>query len=162
MLIYLMRHADAEPKRPGGKDEERRLTEKGIEVTDRVSRGLKRMGVMPDLILSSPFVRAFETADIVRRTLGISRGVVKVHELVPDSDFDTLMKILSNLDVGSVMLVGHEPMLGEFTAWMICSARAVEYKKNSIACVEISNFSRCAGSLRWMIHAEQILNLIGK
>jgi phosphohistidine phosphatase len=155
-----MRHADAEAKKPGMSDFERELTEIGREMTQKVALGLKRMNIEFELLGASPFVRAVQTAEIIREVFGIEKEVLKINELIPGSDFKLLLGVLNSLRVGSLFLVGHEPHLGDFLSWVLGLPGRIEFKKNSIACVEISSFVQSGGNLRWFIHPEQILSLI--
>jgi phosphohistidine phosphatase len=155
-----MRHADAEAKKPGMSDFERELTEIGREMTQKVALGLKRMNIEFELLGASPFVRAVQTAEIIREVFGIEKEVLKINELIPGSDFKLLLDVLNSLHVGSLFLVGHEPHLGDFLSWVLGLPGRIEFKKNSVACVEISSFVQSGGSLRWFIHPEQILSLI--
>jgi len=160
LLLYLMRHADAEAKKPGMSDFERELTEIGKKMTQRVALGLKRMSIEFELLGASPFVRAVQTAEIIREVFGIEKEVLKINELIPGSDFKLLLDVIASFHVGSLFLVGHEPYLGDFLSWVLGLQRRVEFKKNSVACVEISSFVQSGANLRWFIHPEQILSLI--
>jgi len=160
LILYLTRHGDAEPKKPGMSDFERELTETGREITKKMATALKKMGAKIDLIISSPLVRAVQTAQIFRDVMEVNSEILKLNELIPGSDFQSLIKVISHLGVENVLAVGHEPHLGEFFSWLMCLSEPVEFKKNSIACVEIRNFASCGGNLKWLIHPEQVLNLL--
>jgi phosphohistidine phosphatase len=155
-----MRHADAEAKKPGMSDFDRELTEIGREMTQKVALGLKRMNIEFELLGASPLVRAVQTAEIILEVFGIEKEVLKINELIPGSDFKLLLDVLKSLRVGSLFLVGHEPHLGDFLSWVLGLPGRIEFKKNSVACVEISSFVQSGGNLRWFIHPEQILSLI--
>jgi phosphohistidine phosphatase len=141
-------------------DFERELTEIGREMTQKVALGLKRMNIEFELLGASPFVRAVQTAEIMREVFGIEKEVLKINELIPGSDFKLLLDVLNSFHVGSLFLVGHMPHLGDFLSWVLGLPGRIEFKKNSVACLEISSFVRSGGSLRWFIHPEQILSLI--
>ncbi len=160
MILYLTRHADAETKKPGMSDFERELTKIGRETTERMALALKKMGIKVDLIVSSPLVRAVQTAEIFRNVMEVNAEILKINELIPGSDFQFLIRIFSHLDKENILAVGHEPHLGDFLAWFLCLPKRVDFKKNSVACVEVESFASCGGNLKWLIHPEQILNLI--
>lgn len=160
MILYLVRHADAETKKPGASDFERELTQVGKETTKKMALALKKMGIKVDLIISSPLVRAVQTAEIFRDVMGVESEILKLNELIPGSDFQFLIGIISHLDKENILAVGHEPHLGDFLAWFICIPKRIEFKKNSVACVEVENFTACGGNLKWLVHPEQILNLL--
>jgi phosphohistidine phosphatase len=118
------------------------------------------MNIEFELLGASPFVRAVQTAEIMREVFGIEKEVLKINELIPGSDFKLLLDVLNSFHVGSLFLVGHMPHLGDFLSWVLGLPGRIEFKKNSVACLEISSFVRSGGSLRWFIHPEQILSLI--
>lgn len=154
MLLYLARHADAEQKRPGMSDFERELTEIGRKNTEKMAIVLKRMNLKFDLIVSSPFVRAVQTAKIFRDVIGVQSEIITANELIPGSDFKSLLKMLSSFGVENILAVGHEPHLGEFLSWVVGLPRPIEFKKNSIACIEILKFVESEGNLKWLIHPD--------
>ncbi|MFN3135013.1 MAG: phosphohistidine phosphatase SixA [Candidatus Kryptonium sp.] len=155
-----MRHADAESKKPGMSDFERELTELGRETTKKMATALKRMGLRIDILVSSPLVRAVQTAEIFREIMGVQSDVVKLNELIPGSDFQELMKIIFSLKAENVLAVGHEPHIGEFLGWIIGLKKPIEFKKNTTACVEFSSLPSPRGSLKWLIHPDMILKLL--
>ncbi len=160
MLLYLMRHADAETKKPGMSDFERALTEIGKDRTRKVAMALKQMNLEFELLGASPLIRAVQTAEIIREIFKIEKEIIKVNELIPGSDFKLLLDIIASFRVDRLFLVGHEPHLGDFLSWILGLPRRVEFKKNSVACIEISSFAQSGGILRWFVHPEQILSLI--
>ncbi len=160
LLLYLSRHADAEPKKPGMSDFERELTALGREMTEKMATALKRMGLKIDLVVSSPLVRAVQTAEIFREVMGIQTNVVKLNELIPGSDFQELIKIIFSLKFENVLAIGHEPHIGELLSWLIGLKKPVEFKKNTVACVEFDSLSVPWGSLKWLVHPDMILKLL--
>ncbi|MEN3038020.1 MAG: phosphohistidine phosphatase SixA [Candidatus Kryptonium sp.] len=152
MIIYLVRHADAEQKKPGMSDFDRSLTELGKETTRKMAIFLKKMNLKIDLIISSPLVRAVQTAEIIRDILQIQSEIVNINELVPGSDFQSLMKVITSFGCENILAVGHEPHLGEFLAWLMGISKPIEFEKNSVACVEVSLFGGSGSKLNWLIH----------
>ena len=117
MLLYLLRHAEAEPHCDD--DFSRRLTEKGFKQARQVGCFMKEQCLRPDLILSSPVVRARDTAGIVAKLLGkidvtqvpwAACGMASQRALEELSDYSKLK---------SVLLVGHEPDFSTLTAALI-------------------------------------------
>src|SRR5208282_4116021 len=97
MLVYLIRHGIAvdreEPDCPP--DAERPLTKKGIEKARLVMAGLRELGAKPDVILSSPLVRAWQTAELAAAALHYSKDKIRRTEaLLPEADPTALMKEL--------------------------------------------------------------------
>jgi len=159
MLLYFMRHAEAEEARPGQLDFARPLTEKGLRRSKEAGKALAVMKTEIARILTSPLVRACQTAESVAAELNIpveTAEVLGAHFGL--QDLQSLCKEFN--DQESVMLVGHEPdfslVIGE-----LIGGGAVEMKKGSIACVYTINVSRGGGTLLWLLNGKQ-LSLIAK
>lgn len=128
MEIYILRHGKAE-ERPSGisSDAKRRLTESGRNEMEQVASGIAALGIRPDRIISSPLVRARETAEIVRGRLLLERdsgrGPSRVgiwQELKPESDvLGAHGRLAAMAPDSGVMLVGHEPHLSSLASSMI-------------------------------------------
>jgi phosphohistidine phosphatase len=107
MRLYVMRHGPAEGSSPSGRDFDRALSENGRAETSRIARELQRRGERIDRILSSPLVRARETAEIVRGALG---GKLEIREeLAPSEASPDILRDLPTRSAEHVMLVGHAP-----------------------------------------------------
>jgi phosphohistidine phosphatase len=157
MLVYLMRHADAEPGAPGQADGQRHLTEKGLRRTQDTVKVLRRLGVELDLILSSPLVRARETAEIIGA--GLDARVVEDRGVGPGCSLDTLAEAIeAHHVVGPVMFVGHEPDFSQLVGELIGRGR-VEMRKGAIACVSVQGLARGAGMLVWLMAGKELSQL---
>ena len=125
MLVVLMRHGRAEGKRPGLRDEERRLTEEGRRGVEAVARLLPLP--QPPLVLHSPLRRAVETAEIVARVTG---GEARLEPRLHPDDFgpDALQDILEEHWGGEapLVLVGHNPSMEEAVASLVGGSIALE------------------------------------
>ncbi|HEX4760795.1 MAG TPA: histidine phosphatase family protein [Thermoleophilaceae bacterium] len=99
-MIWLLRHAEAEP---GSPDEARKLTPKGEEQARNAGLALARLGVKPDLCLTSPRVRAVQTAELACEPLGVP---VTIEPRLSGGPFDPEELATG---VGEVLLVGHDP-----------------------------------------------------
>jgi phosphohistidine phosphatase len=99
-MIWLLRHAEAEP---GSPDEARKLTPKGEEQSRNAGLALARLGVKPDLCLTSPRVRAVQTAELACEPLGVQ---VTIEPRLSGGPFDPEELAAG---VGEVLLVGHDP-----------------------------------------------------
>jgi phosphohistidine phosphatase len=128
-ILWLLRHADAEPHGVGS-DFERRLTARGEQQARAAGRAFARMGVSFDRVFTSPRVRALETARLVCAELG---GEPVVHEpLGGGFDASDAAELLAaGTGAAAVLLVGHEPDLSGLVA-ALTSAR-IELKKGGIA-----------------------------
>ncbi|MBW4614785.1 MAG: phosphohistidine phosphatase SixA [Desmonostoc vinosum HA7617-LM4] len=114
MELYLIRHGIAEERENGIKDEERRLTKEGRQKTEKVVQKLVKLGLKFDLILTSPLVRARQTAEILVET-GLSSHLEESNYLAPDGQISHWLRDWlepKNYSPNTQLaLVGHEPGL---------------------------------------------------
>ncbi len=166
MDCVLFRHGIAvERDEWGGSDADRPLTERGATRVAQAAVGLKRFDVQPTHVLSSPLIRALETAKIVHRTLRVRAAIRIVDELLPDAPSNRLLSILHDLPPEScVLCVGHEPHLG-MTASVLLSGRSsasFPFKKAGACLIELSILAKAGqGVLRWWVTPSQ-LRALGK
>jgi phosphohistidine phosphatase len=150
MLLHLLRHADAgDPEAWTGPDAVRPLSEKGRKQSKRLGEHLGSIGFTADAIITSPKIRAEQTAEIVAQRIG---GTVSVDDrLAHGFDIDTVETILSDAgDPERAVLVGHDPDFSE-TLSALCGSR-LEMKKGAFARIEIDRPLRAGGgTLRWLI-----------
>ncbi|MBV9126899.1 MAG: phosphohistidine phosphatase SixA [Verrucomicrobia bacterium] len=146
MLLYLLRHADAEEMKTT--DAERGLTAKGRQQAEKVSRYCKRCGVRPDYILTSPFRRARETAVTVASALETPILVEPFLASGMTSDC-ARHELRSYLGCQSAFLVGHQPDLGELIAVLLGLATASSFPvpKASLTALEMRSLAPGAASL---------------
>jgi len=114
MDLYLIRHAIAvDEGTPGYEDDSLRpLTDKGRKKMRQIAKGLCTLGVDFDLILSSPYVRAKETGEILADVFKMKKNVEFSEYLVPMGDPDLLIAELNEkYSLNSIALIGHEPQL---------------------------------------------------
>jgi phosphohistidine phosphatase len=125
-MIYLLRHGDAEDG--SGDDVARRLTRKGERQSEAAGRALATLGVQIDACLSSPKVRALDTARIAAEQLDVE---VEAAEALRGGDFDPLELAAGR---GEVLLVGHEPDLSNAVATL--TGAKLKLRKGGVAAVE--------------------------
>jgi phosphohistidine phosphatase len=164
MDCILLRHGIAvEPDEWEGTDAERPLTHGGGEKTREALRGLLRLDVAPTHILSSPYVRARETAELARSVLAVRSGVDIRSELVPEAHPGKLLTVLAGLPADAcVLCVGHEPNLGGAAGVMLFGdpVAALSLKKAGPCCVRFSGPPTAAGGvLRWWLMPSQLRRL---
>lgn len=136
MRLFFLRHGIAEDAVGGLSDADRALTAEGRTQLTQIARALHRLGATPEVILSSPLVRAVQTAEIVAPVLGASLEVVA--ELQAGSTFDDLQRLLRRYIQPSIMLVGHEPDFSALAARLInADERGVVLKKAGLIRVEV-------------------------
>lgn len=166
MDCVLLRHGIAvERDEWEWQDAGRPLTERGEKRVAQVAGGLKWLDVQPTLVLSSPLIRAIETAKIVHRLLRVRSAVHIVDELLPDAPPDRLLSILHDLPSEScVLCVGHEPQLGMVASVMLVGkpTTAFPFKKAGACLIELSISAKPGrGILRWWLTPDQ-LRAMGK
>ena len=154
MEIYLLRHGIAEDHASSGRDSDRRLTEEGRQKLRKVLERAHAAGVNPAVILSSPYKRAVETAEIAAHELGYEGKILRVEGLTPDSSPTRIWnEIREHRDEASVLLAGHEPVFSATVAFMLGSGREmVEFKKGGLVRIDVEGFgAEARGILQWMI-----------
>ena len=155
MQVYLLRHGIAENGKPGSADSARALVPEGKKKLKEVLGMAKSAGARPTLVLTSPFLRAMETAEIAVTVLGLKReDLVQSQSLLPTSGVaDVWEEIRVYKDETSLLLVGHEPLFGRLCAYLLGQPELlVDFKKGALARIDIDSFGpRPHGVLRWFI-----------
>ena len=152
--LYLIRHGLAEERGPAWPDDNKRpLSDHGISRLRRAGRALARLGLTPDVVLTSPLVRARQTAEIVAGAFSPHPPIVNVDALVPGGAMPAVgAEIAKHARRPHIFLVGHEPGMGELAAWLLGSRRPVEFKKGGICRIDVEGATlRGAGVMRWMV-----------
>lgn len=113
-ILFLVRHAKSSPADPPLPDRERPLDDRGRHDAPKMGQRLAKRGVKPDLLVSSPALRALTTAQLIADEIGYQRKTIVVDERLYASSPDDLLAVICALDdkLDRVMLVGHNP---EFT-----------------------------------------------
>ena len=152
MRIYVLRHGIAEDAPPGGRDADRALTQEGKRKLRLVLERARRAGVHPDVILTSPFKRAVETAEIAASIFG-RNDLVRTNALVPSGSPQGVWKEIRARETDSILLAGHEPLLGALVGFLLgCPALQVQMKKAGLVAIDLDG--RAAepnGVLLWML-----------
>lgn len=151
MKLHLFRHGIAidreDPACPS--DHDRFLTPKGIAKTQAAAHGLRALGLKPNIILTSPLLRAVQTAEIACEYLGYPvKKLRQIETLKSDAKPADLFEELSGLKAEEVMCVGHAPNLDEVIAFAIGSHGAVtSLKKAGLGSLEIESFAPPHGTI---------------
>jgi len=156
MKLYLLRHGKADWPEWTRPDDERPLTEEGIEEMQHVASALKRLKVIPDHIFSSPLPRALRTAEIAGKALGVS--VVKKPDLKPGFDRKKCDALLALHPGHDVMIVGHEPDFSHVIRAL--TGGRVKLPKAAIAAMEIGEDPPIP-RLLWLVPAKTLVRLHG-
>ena len=163
MNLYLLRHGvAAEPGVAGYEpDSERPLTAKGENRLREAARAMKVLGLSFDLILSSPFLRAKQTAAIIAKSLKLRKKLACSDDLTPAGNPRLLIQELNLFrpEPRNVLLVGHEPYLGKLVALLAAGNTSLEidFKKGGLCKLEADYllYGRCA-KLVWLITPRQM------
>ena len=154
MEIYILRHGIAEEARAGQPDAERSLTPEGKKKLRNVLRAAREAGVSPSLILTSPYRRALQTAQLAAEILGYKGDLVRASVLEPGSDPRAVWdEIRVHKDEPQILLAGHEPLFSALTAFLLgCPELQIDFKKGALACVEMEHSGHEPhGTLKWLL-----------
>jgi phosphohistidine phosphatase len=156
MLLYILRHGQAESGHAGETDSNRRLTDAGKPILRQVLARAAAAGVKPETVLASPYIRARETAEIAREVLGLSHSAQTSNALVPDSHPESLWDEVRAHQHEHLLLVGHNPLLSEFLVLLLGAAGyAIDLKTASLACVDVGPPGALPkGRLLWLLTPE--------
>ncbi|HBY58644.1 MAG TPA: phosphohistidine phosphatase SixA [Solibacterales bacterium] len=157
MQIYLLRHGIAEDGKPGSRDADRALAPEGKRKLREVLRHAKAAGASPSLILTSPYKRALETAEIAASVLEYSAGLLHTSSLEPGSSPVAVWdEVRVHKDEKAVMLVGHEPLFSAVTAFLLnTAALQIDFKKGALVRIDVTSFgAQPYGVLKWMMTAK--------
>ena len=169
MNLYFMRHGIASPSGDlsAAADRDRPLTPKGMKRIRKAVRGMKRLGVSFDLLLTSPLARARQTADIVSGAMSNGAPVEELSSLAPESSVEQLMLDLNRYqDRGDLLLVGHEPSLSHALSHLLGAKPArslhIELKKGALCRIEIDALPTAGPvTLHWLLTPKQ-MRLLGE
>jgi phosphohistidine phosphatase len=119
-MLYLVRHGIAVPSgTPGIPDSERPLTAKGERHLKRIARGLRRLDVQPERIVTSPLPRAYRTAEIVAAGLGLESRLERAEVLSATSPAEAIWQWLQTREESSLMIVGHNPAFSRLVGLIV-------------------------------------------
>jgi phosphohistidine phosphatase len=156
MELLIVRHAIAcerDAKR-WPDDVERPLSPRGLMRARQAAAGVKRLVPRPQRVLSSPLLRARQTASILTQSAGWPRAAA-CPQLLPDAPAETLLSVLAQTHEARIALVGHEPELGRLLARCLpgeTESAAFELRKMGIALISFPGRARPRrGELRWLL-----------
>src|ERR1700756_3389035 len=166
MQLYIVRHGIAvdreDPNCPP--DPDRFLTQEGIEKARQVAKGVSEIGAAPDLLISSPYLRAYQTAEIFATELGYSKNKIrKTDQLLPGAEpLQLFRELAKDKDLSAVFLFGHAPHL----AVLIAPPRGSNHhitslKKSGAALTELKRLVPPSGELIWLA-TPKLLRKAGK
>jgi len=149
-----VRHGIAENQVAGKRDADRWLTEEGRRILRRVLARAKHAKVTPSLVLTSPLVRAAETARLAAGALEVPGTVAEAGALVPMSAPPAIWRLLRDQAAeDAIPLVGHEPLLNDLASFLLGSSRIIlAMEKDALLCLEMeSPGPPPRGTLQWLL-----------
>jgi len=166
MELYVLRHAIAVTRGTEGlrHDSDRPLTQAGHAKLRRVVRGMGALGLSFDLILTSPYLRAVQTAEVVAAQLGGKNQCERTPQLAPDGDPRALVRLITSRsgDEARVLVVGHEPYLGELVSVLVAGDAypLIDLKKAGLCklATPALRYGRCA-RLEWLLTPAQAVRM---
>jgi len=152
--LFLIRHGVAEERGDAWPDDAKRpLSEDGIERFQKSARGLARLDVWIDVVLTSPLVRARQTAEILASAFDPRPSIITIESLAPGGSYASLLTDLEKHGRKTrIALVGHEPGIGELGARLIGSRHSFEFKKGAVCRIDVDEIPPGGpGDLRWFL-----------
>ncbi len=165
MDLYLLRHAIADLRDPVKypDDSLRPLTKAGKEKFQRICSGIQRLHITFDLVVSSPYTRARQTAEIFCEEMKIKKDrLIFSDNLTPFGDPQKLFEEVSAQypNITSLVFVGHEPYLSELIGALVCGNAAVSItlKKGGFCCLTLSQLDFATyATLEWLLTPAQMI-----
>ena len=160
MFIYIARHAWAyefgDPRWPD--DSLRELEPEGADRFMQVVETLAKRGFAPERVVTSPYTRCRQTADIIARYTDPNPAVTELDALAPGSDLEELIKWTRTCGSDQVCWCGHAPDVGLMTAALIGDGRAnIRFAKGAIAAIRFHGaLEEGAGELYWHATAKSL------
>lgn len=156
MELYIVRHGIAidreDPNSPA--DPERYLTEEGLQKTKEVAKGIAALGVTADLLISSPYVRAMQTAEIFADAFDYPKQKIRQSDaLLPGAEPSLFFRELAkDKQSAAVFCFGHAPHVDELIAIGVAVKHQITaMKKAGVALLELKRISPPGGQLVWLV-----------
>lgn len=162
MEIYVLRHAIATEPEHGDRDAERTLTHEGRERMRRSTRCWDGLGVVVDVIMTSPYARARQTAEIAGHALGIPDRVEVCPQLAAGASPSEIVRVMAERcqEDHRVMLIGHEPDLGQLVSLLVCGDDRASFRMKKAGLTKLSVEGPLAGRcavLEWHLWPRHML-----
>jgi len=131
-------------------DFDRALTDKGRKRTREVAKALRHAGEVPQVVLTSPLVRAVQTAEVLESVFEPDRAVIVRREIAPGGELIDLARELASSRAPDTMIVGHEPDLTIFVTALLGGGWDRSFLKSMVVCIELESNGRAA-KLRFVL-----------
>jgi phosphohistidine phosphatase len=166
MNLYILRHAIATDAGTPGieNDSQRPLTQEGAVKMRSIARGMRKLDLQLDLVLSSPYVRARQTAEIVANEFKLKSEFHVNSALVPGAPEGKIIAEITKRypQKNNILLVGHEPSLSALISKLLSgdSTLSITMKKGGLCRLNIDSlaYDRCA-DLEWLLYPFQLAEL---
>lgn len=157
MRIYLVRHAESAERLGDMPDASRHLSARGRLTFRETARKAREEDIRPARILTSPYVRAVQTAEILAEGIGYEGEVVPVPQLAPGFNLERLDDILDNCPGDAELaLVGHEPDLGIVVTRLLSLPRPYAMRKGAVAAIDLPGSGNRQGArLAWLLESDR-------
>ncbi len=156
MKLLIIRHAEAVAQ--GDKsDHDRELTDLGCLQSEHLSQFLMKNHIQLDMLVSSPYERAKQTAEILKKSLGLSEEkLLFCRDFEPNNRRKRMARCVNSLEGETFAVIGHEPDLSSFIGWLCGNKKCrPELVKGGLALVEVEGLARRgAGILKWLLVPE--------
>jgi phosphohistidine phosphatase len=162
--LYVIRHAIAAERGAEYPDDTRRpLTDDGISRFRKVVAGLEELEVEVQIVLTSPLLRARQTADLLSKGLRGHPSVVETRALSPGAtDKDLMTELRRYARRSSIALVGHEPHLGEAAARLVGCAGRFDFRKGGVCRIDVEDLPPSGpGRLQWFASPKILVRMTG-
>lgn len=157
MEVYILRHGVAEERRAGRTDSARALTGAGKVKLRQVLEIARAAGVKPSLILTSPYLRAAQTAEMAAQILGCADPIVQTDALLPSSPPQAVWRLIrEQAGHTAILLAGHEPLLSKTASFLLGASWALmDLKKGALLRIDLDRLDEePRGVLQWLLTAK--------
>ncbi len=162
MILLLVRHAHAGNRDPAQwpDDRMRPLTDKGRKTQEKVARALRKMDLVPELIVTSPWTRALETAEITRRELGVNAPLMTADALATDPNPARLDAAVGARGANAIVaVVGHSPWMEEWASLLLTGTPdklRLDFPKSGVLALDIDRIMPSGGTLRFFLRPKMV------
>lgn len=137
MNLYIVRHGDSLTNYP---DKMRPLSDEGKKDIEKIGKLLRDNKISMEKIFTSPFLRAFQSAEIISKYLSSQIDIIETDNLLPEADPKELISFLNANYSRSILIVSHQPLIGRLVASLIgCKNLQLEIKKGALLNIESAN-----------------------
>ncbi len=162
MLLLIVRHAHAGDRDPSQwpDDSKRPVTDKGRKTHAKMSRALRNLELAPELMLTSPWLRAAQTAEIMREVMLLPQPAVPCPALADDPDLAGIAAEVGPRGERSVVaLVGHSPWLEELAALLLTGSdrgMKVDLPKSGVLALDADRLAPASATLRFALRPKML------